>query len=161
MIGAHIQEIPKAQLAAKLQTPANPYAVLHPVASAPDKTWPAEHFLRVAERLDTVFNIEPIFIGAGDEEMSPFLGYPNRLGEPLREVMSLIASATLFIGNDSGPAHMAAAFGVPMAVVFGNSDRLIWGPWKANAEVLMSPDGISAIPPEEMIEAIEKLGVKA
>ena len=36
-----------------------------------------------------------------------------------RDVKSLMAGAQLFIGNDSGPAHIAAAFGVPVVVIFG------------------------------------------
>ena len=44
------------------------------------------------------------------------------VGAPLAEVKSLLAGASLFVGNDSGPAHMAAAFGVPVVVIFGSSD---------------------------------------
>ncbi len=42
------------------------------------------------------------------------------------DVKSLMAGASLFIGNDSGPAHIAAAFGVPVVVIFGSSDPVTW-----------------------------------
>ncbi|MCP5110364.1 MAG: glycosyltransferase family 9 protein, partial [bacterium] len=160
-LGAPLQEIPRAQLTANRQTPSKPHAVFHPVASAPDKTWPAEHFLKLAEHVQSAYGLEPIFIAAAEDDLSPFLGHRLVAGAKLSEVKDLIASASLFLGNDSGPAHMAAAFGLPVAVVFGNSDHRIWGPWKTTAEVLTSPDGISAIEPEQMMAALDRLGVKA
>ena len=53
-------------------------------------------------------------------------------------------SAALFVGNDSGPAHMAAAFGLPVVVIFGPSDPAIWGPWRTAREVVTAPGGIAA-----------------
>jgi ADP-heptose:LPS heptosyltransferase len=35
----------------------------------------------------------------------------------------------LFVGNDSGPAHLAVALGRPVVVIFGSSSSPIWGPW--------------------------------
>lgn len=46
---------------------------------------------------------------------------------PLRETAALIAKSTLFIGGDSGLAHMAVALGTPTVVLFGPSDPLKWG----------------------------------
>ncbi len=160
-LGAPIQEIPRAQLAADPHTPSKPYAVFHPVASALDKTWPAENFLRMAAHVDSTFDLEPVFIAAAGEDLTGFEGFRLLEGAPLGEVKNLIAGASLFVGNDSGPAHMAAAFGLPVAVVFGNSDPRLWGPWKTAADVLASPDGIGAIKPEQMSAALDRLGVKA
>ena len=56
------------------------------------------------------------------------------------QVKSLIAGAQLFVGNDSGPAHIAAAFGVPVVVLFGPSDPVTWAPWRTEAQVLTSPE---------------------
>ena len=44
-----------------------------------------------------------------------------------------LAEARLFVGNDSGPAHMAAALGRPLVVIFGSSSSPIWGPWQPQA----------------------------
>ena len=59
---------------------------------------------------------------------------------------TLISKATLFVGNDSGPAHMAAAFGVPSVVLFGPSKPAIWGPWRTESEIIVAPDGLEARP---------------
>jgi ADP-heptose:LPS heptosyltransferase len=48
----------------------------------------------------------------------------------LRELIALVSRARLFIGNDSGPAHIAAAAGRPAVVIFGSSDSNTWRPWQ-------------------------------
>ena len=68
-----------------------------------------------------------------------------------------MARAVLFVGNDSGPAHMAAAFGVPSVVLFGASDPGVWGPWRTSCEVLSAPGNISEIRTEQVIEALERV----
>src|SRR6202030_2996916 len=85
------------------------------------------------------------FIAGTHEDLSAFHRYRCVAGASLSEIKSLLAGASLFIGNDSGPAHMAAAFGVPSIVLFGPSDCDVWSPWKTDAAVLKSPDirGIS------------------
>jgi ADP-heptose:LPS heptosyltransferase len=82
-------------------------------------------------------------------------------GAPLAEIKSLIAGASLFIGNDSGPAHMAAAFGVPAVVIFGASDPVIWAPWRTPAEVLTGSRGIASVSTQEVNDALERLRVRA
>jgi heptosyltransferase III len=48
---------------------------------------------------------------------------------PLPELCRELGSARLFLGNDSGISHLAAALGVPAAVFFLRTDPLIWAPW--------------------------------
>ena len=66
-------------------------------------------------------------------------------GAPLSEIKILLAGASLFVGNDSGPAHMAAAFGVPAVVIFSASDPEIWGPWRTAGEVVRAPAGVEQV----------------
>jgi ADP-heptose:LPS heptosyltransferase len=93
--------------------------------------------------------------------MSAFSGYQTLIGAHLERTKELLSGASFFIGNDSGPAHMAAAFGLPVVVLFGASDRRIWSPWKTPSEVLSSSGGISSIAPARVIEAVERLRVRA
>lgn len=158
-LGAPLGEIPPARLYAKPTSGARPYAVLHPVASTPDKTWPVERFLDVARRIEPA--LDPVFIGAPGENLSAFGRYLVMQGAPLSEVKSLLAGAALFIGNDSGPAHMAAAFRVPSVVLFGGSDAGIWGPWRAPSEVLAPQGGIRAIQVADVVAALGRLRVPA
>jgi len=67
-----------------------------------------------------------------------------------------VAAASLFVGNDSGPAHMAAALGVPAVVIFGASDPAIWGPWRTVSEVVIAPAGVA-----QVLEALARLRVAA
>jgi heptosyltransferase-3 len=63
----------------------------------------------------------------------------------------------LFVGNDSGPAHMAAAFGLPVVVLFGPSSPAIWGPWKTESEVVFATDGLGRLPVSRVIAALDRL----
>ena len=161
-LGAPREEIPRARLFAdKIAPAAPPYAVIHPMAAAADKTWPAERFAEVAAYLEKSFDLTQVFIGGPGEDLSLFQRWRTVTGAPLAEIKSLIASASLFIGNDSGPAHMAAAFGIPVVVVFGSSDPAIWAPWRTQAEVLMGPGGIRSVSVRQVVDALERLRVRA
>jgi ADP-heptose:LPS heptosyltransferase len=154
-------EIPPARLFAPASAATRPYAVIHPMASAPDKTWPAEGFLAVARRLQEAWHLEPVFIAGPGEDLGAFGAYRTRVGTPLGEVKTLIAGASVFVGNDSGPAHMAAAFRVPSLVIFGNSDPERWAPWRTASQVLVARDGIRALAVDEVLAALERLKVAA
>ena len=158
-LGVPIGEIPAARLFAERRPVTRPYAVIHATAAASYKTWHAEGFLAVAEHLERTRGLEPVFIGGGKDDLTPFRRYRVVAGAPLSEVKSLLAGASLFVGNDSGPAHMAAAFGVPLVVLFGRLDhQVIWAPWRAAAaRTLASAEGIAGIKIEKVIEAIEEL----
>jgi ADP-heptose:LPS heptosyltransferase len=136
------------------------FAVLHPVAATPEKTWPAAGFLEVARQLRQS-GLELVFIGGPADDLSPFHEFRTLGGAPLGEIKNLLAGASLFIGNDSGPAHMAAAFGLPVVVVFGASDPEIWGPWRTASEIVAAPGGIAQVQPAQVIEALARLRVAA
>ena len=82
-------------------------------------------------------------------------------GAPLGEIVKLMRDAAFFAGNDSGPAHVAAAFGVPQLVIFGPSDAEIWAPWRTPAEILKADGAIGDIPVEQAIQAVDRLKVAA
>jgi heptosyltransferase III len=158
-LGAPAGPIPRARLFAKLAARPRPYAVLHPRASAPDKTWPHSNFLALADHIQDHLGLEPIFISALGESLDPFNRYTRIEGASLEEIKSLLAGAALFVGNDSGPAHMAAAFGLPVVVLFGSSDPDIWRPWQTECYVLSSPAGIQSIEVREVVQAVETVQV--
>ena len=137
-------------------------AVIHPVAATAEKTWRAEGFLAVAERLRDS-GMEPVFIGGAGDDLSPFSAFRTLSGASLSEIKSLLSGASLFVGNDSGPAHMAAAFGLPVVVIFGASDPAIWGPWRTPCEIVAAPasQGIGSIETARVLEALARLRVAA
>jgi ADP-heptose:LPS heptosyltransferase len=160
-LGVPRAEIPRARLYGAVKPQRSPYAVLHPFAAAAAKRWPAGHFAELARHLEREHGLDVIILGAEGDDFSPFSGFEMLRGAPLAEVKGWIAGAALFAGNDSGPAHMAAALGVPVLVLFGPSDPRIWGPWRAAAEVLHAPEGLDSIPAWRAIEAAGRLRARA
>jgi heptosyltransferase-3 len=162
-LGAPICEIPRAKLVADGPTEAPGSAVIHAVAATPEKTWTPDNFLAIAGHL-AQSGLSPVFIGGPDDDLAPFARY-RTLQASLREIKSLLAAARLFVGNDSGPAHMAAAFGVPSVVVFGASDPAIWGPWRSAGKVVAMPGGVSAgigdVTVAQVLGALQRLRVPA
>jgi len=158
-LGAPRVEIPRARLFVDPGAPlfGPPYAVIHPLASEPAKTWPAEKFLALARQLP----MRCVFIAGAGQNLSAFKEHRTLAGESIHQIKRLLQRATLFVGNDSGPAHMAAALGIPTVVIFGKSDPVIWGPWKAPAETVVARGPISGISVDEVQGAIERLGVPA
>ncbi len=158
-LGAPVSEIPRARLFAKPADRPRPYVILHPMASAPDKMWSRPNFLALADHIERSLGLEPIFISGPGENLDAFHRYTSMEGASLEEIKSLLAGAALFIGNDSGPAHMAAAFGLPVVVLFGSSDPDIWRPWRTESSVLTNPAGIQSIGIPEALRAIETVRV--
>ncbi len=156
-LGAPQVEIPRAKLFAAELAGRAPYAVIHPFASAPDKTWPADRFMEVARRLT---GLNAVFLAGTEDDAKPFASFEVWKNESLPRVKSLMAGASLFIGNDSGPAHIAAAFGVPVVALFGASDPVTWAPWRTESQVLRSPEGIGKIAIHDVTAAIEALKVR-
>ncbi len=161
-LGVPAGEVPPARLFAQ---PAprgeREYAVIHPLASKPSKTWPAERFLSLARRLEDEWDMEPVFIAGPGEDLGAFSAYRCVVGAPLEEVKSLLAGAALFVGNDSGPAHMAAALGRPVLVIFGDSDVDVWRPWRTVSEVIVARAGIERVSEAEVFGALLRLRMAA
>ena len=113
-----------------------PYAIVHPTASYKTKEWAPEGFARVGEYLARRAHIAPIYsCGPGEspalDAVEKASGAPVRRleGVSLAQFAAALAGARLFVGNDSGPAHMAVAVSRPVVVIFGSSSSPIWGPW--------------------------------
>ncbi|MBL8178190.1 MAG: glycosyltransferase family 9 protein [Bryobacterales bacterium] len=158
-LGVPQGEIPRARLYPSRDLAGGPpYAVIHPFASQADKAWAAERFLEVAARLEGM-GMEPMFIGTPADGLYAFEKY-RTFTPALEETKSLLAGASFFLGNDSGPAHMAAAFGVPMAVIFAASDVEVWRPWKTRAETIVAEEGMGSVGVDRVVEAMERLGVR-
>jgi heptosyltransferase-3 len=99
--------------------PREDFAVIHPFASSPHKRWPLEKFREVARRLKM-----PVRWCAGPQEHLPDA---VRIDD-LYELSCWLARAQIYIGNDSGISHLAAAVGTPAIVLFGPTDPKVWAP---------------------------------
>lgn len=106
------------------------FAIIHPFASSPDKRWPLGNFQQVAAKLGT-----PVEWCVGPEELLE--GAIRK--DDLYDLACWIATARLYIGNDSGIAHLAAAVGTPVIAIFLASDPRVWAPRGAHVVVLENP----------------------
>jgi heptosyltransferase III len=160
-LGVPQTEIPRASLCASSdQCPLTPgsYVVMHPFASSPGKAWPASRFVEAATQLGSSVAV----LAGPQDDIGPFEKFDVFQNTPLDTVKRLIRGASLFIGNDSGPAHIAAAFDIPTVVLFGPSNLSTWGPWRTtSSRILQSPTGLSSIPVEACLTAAAELGVRA
>ncbi len=164
-LGVRRKPVPRARLfdfraGSPISLP-GPYAILHPIASLPEKTWPAAFFIGVAQYIKRELDLQPVFLAGPGEDVSPFQMWPALAGASLEDVKALLSRGALFVGNDSGPAHMAAAFGLPVTVIFGPSDPMVWAPWQTESQVLVADGPIESVTPEMVLRALDRLGVHA
>jgi heptosyltransferase-3 len=155
-LGVPRTEIPRAKLVASRRPDYSAYVVMHPFAAAAEKTWPCERFIEVAGRLEAA-GLQPFIVAGPADDTARFSQFQVIRNSPLGALKSLMSGAALFIGNDSGPAHVAAAFGIPVVVLFGPSDPVTWAPWRTEARVLTSSGSIGQIAVEEVMAAAEAL----
>jgi len=109
---------------------AGDYVVIHPFSGSPRKNWPLERFRELAQRLNM-----PVRWCAGPEEE---LEHAVRFDD-LCELAKWLAGARLYVGNDSGITHLAAAVGAPVVAVFGPTDPAVWGPRGERVHVVSRP----------------------
>jgi predicted lipopolysaccharide heptosyltransferase III len=158
-----------------------PLALIHPAAALETKRWPTENFARivdaVAERgLTPAVIVSPkeknVLDSLVSQTSARLITFDNLT---LPEVTALAARARLFIGNDSGIAHIAAAVNTPCVVIFGSSNVAHWRPWTTNkSEVVREelpcqpchgyscaefekPQCILTVPVERVVAAIDRI----
>lgn len=116
-----------------------PFVVLHPTAAFATKQWSAEKFGQVGHELAQQGHAVVVLTRSGQvstvEELQRHASAPilSLSDLSLPEVTALLARARLFVGNDSGIAHMAAAVETPAVVIFGSSNTAHWRPWASDA----------------------------
>jgi len=126
--------------------------VLHPGAGSPAKCWPVDRFVELAEHLTRQGTGVRVLVGEVERERWPAqkidrLRQVAEVVEPqtLLELLGNISDARAFIGNDSGPGHLAAIIGVPTVTIFGPNDPVRWKPLGPRTRVLRGEwDAITA-----------------
>jgi ADP-heptose:LPS heptosyltransferase len=156
--------------------PHRPLVILNPHGTWPNKLYPNEKYGHVADRLlrekiqvvlawggqaerDAVEKM------AGGMEETPVIAPPT----DLKELFYLLGKATIYLGNDTGPMHMAAAAQTGVVALFGPTDPARVGPWTKKSRVVTlkdlcdkwpcerrkcsTPDCITRIDPDDVLEA--------
>jgi len=138
--------------AAKLTAGQGPILAIAPAANWMGKAWPAERFAAVARGLigrgGALEGGRLMVLGVWrDREatnqvkaVAPSERQIDLVGsESLLTVYAALKRARLFIGNDSGAMHLAAAAGAPTLGLFGPSDDRLYAPWGPRARALRGP----------------------
>lgn len=124
-------------------TETSPFVLVHPAAAFETKRWATEKFARVVEDLAVRGLATVALAGPNEAHIIEALKAGSSTDVvaltdlSLPEVTALASRARLFVGNDSGIAHIAAAVATPAVVIFGSSNIAHWKPWAtAPAEVV-------------------------
>lgn len=157
------------------------FALIHPAAAFDTKQWAAENFARTVEYLAEK-GMGAVAVAAKGERgvLDALVSYSNvpvTIFDDLTlpEITALASQARVFVGNDSGIAHIAAAVGTPTVVIFGSSNIAHWRPWTDapneivyeplpcqpcagyTCEVFGEPKCILSVRPEQVFEAIDRV----
>jgi len=130
------------------------------------KQWPPERYAALADRLYETHGLFTLLTGdAHDRVLATRIRDLMRApaadltGETSIGVLgALYARSALFVGNDSGPTHLAAATGIPVVAVFGPTDPAVYAPFSPRAIALRGPHGLSTseVDVEQVVAAGEK-----
>jgi lipopolysaccharide heptosyltransferase III len=105
------------------------FAVIHPFSGSPKKNWPLEKFRALADQLERTIPVR----WCGGREDPPLEGAVHI--DDLYELACWLGRARLYVGNDSGVTHLAAAVGTAVLALFGPTDPHIWGPRGPNVRI--------------------------
>jgi len=143
-----------------------------------DKRWPTEKFAAALRSLKTKHTIGVLFFGGASEADSiervaqaSGVPYINFAGRPIKESIMAVRCADAFLTNDTGPMHIAAAFGIPIVALFSIRSVLgSWFPYGGNniclykkflpcnyKDASCAKRGMAAITIEEVIGACEQM----
>ena len=148
-----------------------PLVGLGPTANWSGKVWSADRFVALFRAIEAILpNARPvIFAGPGPTERA--LAAPVLAALPsavdlagrltLPEAAACLASCRLFVGNDSGLMHLAAASGTPTLGLFGPTPAAEYGPTGRRAQAVVAPgppgSPMSALPVDQVLQAAQAL----
>jgi ADP-heptose:LPS heptosyltransferase len=157
-MGQMLRSIETRGLALARQT--DKTVVLHPGAGSGKKCWPAGQFLQLVELLKGTGRHVEAILGEVELECWPAeqIAALSKVAEVKRpnslvELMDMIAGASVFVGNDSGPGHLSGIIGTPTVSIFGPKDSARWKPLGPRVTVLRGE--WEAITPRAVGDAIE------
>jgi heptosyltransferase III len=128
-----------------------PVLALAPAANWIGKQWPAESFAKLVTQFLANYDAKIAVFAAPHERgmissVLEAIPAPRRLdlvGQlSLLEIAACLKRCKVFLGNDSGLMHMAAAVGTPTIGLFGPSDSNFYGPWGKNNQVVRIPESL-------------------
>jgi len=121
-----------------------PYVVIHSGSVMATKRWEPKRFAEIGRGLAARGYTIVVTSGPGEEAFAGQVaqhldGTVILLGLTIPQLGELIRGARMYIGNDSGPMHLAAAVGTPTVAVWGSSDSRRWRPGSVEHRVIQNP----------------------
>jgi ADP-heptose:LPS heptosyltransferase len=135
------------------------FLAIHPGSGSLTKNWPAERFAALARSLSR--NRPWLLVeGPAEAETTGTLravpGVVVAAMLPPRVLGALLATAGLYVGNDSGVSHLAAAWGAPTVALFGPTNPALWSPIGPSVAVIRSSDdSMDSITLREVLSVIK------
>jgi ADP-heptose:LPS heptosyltransferase len=136
---------------------------LHPGAGGRNKVWPPQRFAALGRALARGSAKLLIIQGPADEEVvkevvAGLAGIPHLVVQdvPIATLAALLSYASLFIGNDSGVSHLAAALGVLTLALFGPTDPAVWAPRGNRAFFLKKEGSIDTIEVADVLTFLQE-----
>lgn len=134
--------------------PVENFAVIHPFSGSPHKNWPIEKFRSLAAKLPMPVKwcVEPGL--SGDERGNEFLDGSRDDVAAIADLYDLgawLSTARIYIGNDSGISHLAAAVGAPVVAIFLTTDPRVWAPRGPHVLALENPE------PEDVLRGVGRM----
>jgi ADP-heptose:LPS heptosyltransferase len=125
-----------------------PKVIIHPGASREYQLWETPRYVELAERLSSTCDVTWIQFPGGPAEapQPPSICWKAR---DLSDFARLAAAADLFVGNHSGPFHIAAAIGTPCVIPTGPSLPVCDPPWGNNS--ILRRTGLSCMPCDKLV----------
>lgn len=114
-----------------------PFIVVHPFASWRYREWSSANSVELIRKILSDFPVHVALIGSPEEEdrlrwISEQAGHSEGItilaGENLETLAGILSNTLLFIGNDSGPIHLASALGIPCIGLYGPAPPHLTGP---------------------------------
>lgn len=148
--------------------PAKRWLAVAPGANWPGKIWPLNHYVELARRLSDLCDGLLVLGGPGDRVLAVELAERARMAvcdlagrTTLCQAAALLDLAAVFVGNDSGLGHMAAARGIPTLTLFGPGRPERYRPLGARARMIEAPGGVlPALSPAVVETAVREMLVE-
>jgi ADP-heptose:LPS heptosyltransferase len=128
------------------RAPMGDFAVIHPFSGSRRKNWPIGQFRKLAERM----GVRVRWCAGPEEQLDGAVHIAD-----LYELACWLGSARIYIGNDSGITHLAAAAGAPVVAIFGPSDPGVWAPRGDGVQVVAGK--LEDIALEQVLEAVHRI----
>ena len=136
---------------------------LHPGSGGSTKVWPPQRFAALGKILARESKKLLIIQGPADEEVvhgvvAGLGGTPHLVVRdmPITQLAALLSHASLFVGNDSGVSHLAAALGVLTLALFGPTDPAVWAPRGDRAFYLKKGGSIDTIEVADVLSFLQE-----